>query len=82
MISKIQRQNAEALDRQAFPLVRQLIVAYQNGDDLLTWGNQAEVMRILQVPGTSFEAVLEYITQSFTVKLSPKRRAKYEPASE
>ena len=82
MISKIQRQNAAALDRQAFPLVRQMIAAYQNGDELLTWGNQAEVRRPLQVAGTSFEAVMEYIAQNFLVKPSSKKRAKHEPASE
>ena len=79
MTEKIQRQNAEALTRQKFPLLLEMIRAYEAGDNLTTWeSNRFDVDRMLRVAGTSREAVIEYITQNY----QRKKGKRHEPASE
>lgn len=76
MITKIQKQNAEALVRQEFEPVLKLIADYEAGADPDAWRQDESLVKLFGY-GTSLEAVILHITQNYQPK--PKRgRAKTE----
>ena len=80
MISKIHRQNAEALVRQQQPDMALFVKAYQDGVDLDEAMRHSKNLFVTSNFGTTPEAVKEYIKSNFKVtqliKTSRRRATK------
>lgn len=68
MITKIHRQNIQALIRQENPTLLMIIDAYKSGNDV------SELLEGWKGGGTTGEAIAEHLKNN--VKKTPKRKAK------